>query len=33
MFANPRIRIVRRLVGAGLALVGAYVCLSAIGKL
>ncbi len=32
-FTHPRVRLVRRLVGAGLALVGAYVCLSAIGKL
>ena len=33
LFTDPRIRIARRLVGAGLALIGAYVCLSAIGKL
>jgi hypothetical protein len=31
--ADPRLRIARRIIGAGLVLIGLYVCLSAIGKL
>ncbi|MDG2003100.1 MAG: hypothetical protein P8J20_07200 [Novosphingobium sp.] len=33
VIADPRLRIARRLIGGGLVLIGAYVCLSAIGKL
>ncbi len=33
VIANRRLRLIRRLVGAGLVLIGLYVCLSAIGKL